>query len=135
MRHAEVGRARTTQSPMASKARKSMSQPETSRIAAFSELASDLAAACAEAIEANRLDDIPDDSLGQAFGAIVRLYAAKAQAGTAPRPYGRNSGVTVTDVAIGCTALLESAGLEVFELGAWQSMSGIGRLTPRASDS
>ncbi|MGA2941059.1 MAG: hypothetical protein ABSE50_03415 [Xanthobacteraceae bacterium] len=106
-----------------------MSQSE--RIAAFPDLASDLAAACAEAIETRRLDDIPNDSLGQAFGAIVRLYAAKAQLGEAPRPYGRNSGVTVTDVAIGCTALLESAGLEVFELGAWQSMSGIGRLTPQ----
>jgi hypothetical protein len=99
------------------------------RVEAFPDLASDLAAACAEAIEANRLDEIPNDSLGQVFGAIVRLYAAKAQIGPAPRPYGRNSGVTVTDVAIGCTALMESAGLEAFELGAWQSMSGIGRLT------
>jgi hypothetical protein len=107
-----------------------MSQSEHVRISRFPELASDLAAACAEAIDSNRLDDIPNESLGQAFGAIVRLYAAKAQMGAAPRPYGRNSGVTVTDVVIGCTALLESAGLEVFELGAWQSMSGIGRLTP-----
>lgn len=106
-----------------------MSQSERGRINGFPELASDLAAACAQAIDSNRLDDIPNESLGQAFGAIVRLYAAKAQMGTAPRPYGRNSGVTVTDVVIGCTALLESAGLEVFELGAWQSMSGIGRLT------
>jgi hypothetical protein len=106
-----------------------MSQSE--RVTGFADLASDLAAACAEAIEAQRLDDIPNDSLGQAFGAIVRLYAAKAQLGEAPRPYGRNAGVTVTDVAIGCTALLESAGLEVFELGAWQTMSGIGRLTPQ----
>lgn len=106
-----------------------MSQSE--RITAFADLASDLAAACAEAIETERLDDIPNESLGQAFGAIVRLYAAKAQLGEAPRPYGRNAGVTVTDVAIGCTALLESAGLEVFELGAWQTMSGIGRLTPQ----
>ena len=101
------------------------------RNAAFAALASDIAAAIADAIEKERLDDIPDDSLGQAFGAIVRLYAAKAQLGDAPRPFGRNSGVTVTDVAIGCTALLESVGLEVFELGAWQSMSGIGRLTPQ----
>jgi hypothetical protein len=101
------------------------------RVTGFADLASDLAAACAEAIETERLDDIPNDSLGQAFGAIVRLYAAKAQLGEAPRPYGRNAGVTVTDVAIGCTALLESAGLEVFELGAWQAMSGIGRLTPQ----
>lgn len=105
------------------------------RIADFSNLASDLAAACAEAIETQRLDDIPNDSLGQAFGAIVRLYAAKAQLGEAPRPFGRNAGVTVTDVAIGCTALLESAGLEVFELGAWQSMSGIGRLTSHGGKS
>jgi hypothetical protein len=105
-----------------------------SRIAAFADIASDLAAACAEAIETNRIGEIADDSLGQAFGAIVRLYAAKAQLGPAPRPYGRNSGVTVTDVAIGCTALLESAGLEVFELGVWQSMSGVGRLTPRGRD-
>jgi hypothetical protein len=100
----------------------------------FAALASDLAAACAEAIEHERLDDIPDDSLGQAFGALLRLYAAKAQHGEAPRPFGRNSGVTVTDVAIGCTALLESVGLEVFELGAWQTMSGIGRLTPHSRD-
>jgi hypothetical protein len=104
------------------------------RNAAFAALASDIAAACADAIEHERLDDIPDDSLGQAFGAIVRLYAAKAQHGEAPRPFGRNSGVTVTDVAIGCTALLESVGLEVFELGAWQAMSGIGRLTPHSRD-
>jgi len=109
-----------------------MSQSE--RIAGFPDLASDIAAACAEAIETRRLDDIPDDSLGQAFGAIVRLYAAKAQMGNAPRPFARNSGVTVTDVAIGCTALLEGAGIEVFELGAWQSMSGIGRLTPTGRD-
>lgn len=114
---------------------KFMSQSERKGIDAFSELASGLAAACAEAIELDRIDDIPDDALGQAFGAIVRLYAAKAQAGTAVRPYGRNSGVTVTDVAIVCTALLESARLEVFELSAWQAMSGIGRLKPQTRDS
>jgi hypothetical protein len=100
----------------------------------FAALASEIAAACAEAIEHGRVDEIPDDSLGQVFGALVRLYAAKAQMGQAPRPFGRNSGVTVTDVAIGCTALLESVGLEVFELGAWQTMSGIGRVTPSSRD-
>ena len=95
----------------------------------FESLASDLAAACAIAIESDRLDDIPDDSLGQIIGAAVRIYAAKAQIGSARRPFGRNSGVTVTDVAIACTALLEGVNLQVFELGAWQSMSGIGRIT------
>ena len=101
--------------------------------AAFAALASDLAAACAEAIEHERLDSIPDDSMGQALGALIRLYAAKAQMGNAPRPFGRNSGVTATDVAISCTALLQGVGLEVFELGAWQTMSGIGRFTPPPS--
>jgi hypothetical protein len=104
-----------------------MSQSEGN--ASFAALASDMAAAIAETIEADRLDEIPDDSLGQVFAAVVRLYAAKAQQGNAPRPFGRNSGVTATDVAIGCTAMLEGVGLQVFELGAWQTMSGIGRLT------
>src|SRR5262249_39254854 len=98
--------------------------PET-----FDQLASAIAAICAEAIEQERVDGVSNEALGQVFGAVVRLYAAKAQMGQAVRPFGRNSGVTATDVAIGCTALLDSVGLEVFELGAWQSMSGIGRLT------
>lgn len=104
-----------------------MSQSEAS--ASFAALASDIAATVAQTIDADRLDDIPDDSLGQVFAAVVRLYAAKAQQGNAPRPFGRNSGVTATDVAIGCTAMLEGVGLQVFELGAWQTMSGVGRLT------
>ena len=94
----------------------------------FATTASELAAACAIAIENDWIDDVPDDSLGQVIGAALRVYAAKAQKGQATRPIGRNSGVTVTDIAIGCTALLDSVGLQVFELGAWQSMSGLGKL-------
>jgi hypothetical protein len=93
----------------------------------FAALASEISAFCADAIEANRLDDVPDDSLGQVFASVVRLFAAKAQAGPAPRPFGRNSGVTPTDVVIGASAMLDAAGLAVFELGAWQAMSRVGR--------
>ena len=100
-----------------------MSQSEQ---AEFATLASELAARCADAIDANRLD-VPDDSLGQVFASVVRLFAAKAQAGPARRPFGRNSGVTPTDVVIGCSAMLDAAGLAVFELGAWQAMSQVGR--------
>jgi len=109
-----------------------MSQSEACET--FQTLAGAIAGACAQAIEEDHIDAIPDESLGQVFAAVVRLYAAKAQMGQAVRPFGRNSGVTVTDVAIGCTALLESVGLEVFELGAWQAMSGIGRLSPTSGD-
>jgi len=58
----------------------------------------------------------------------VRIYAAKAQAGVTPRPFARNSGIAITDVAICCTALMDCVGLSSFELGAWQSMSGLGKL-------
>ena len=101
--------------------------PSERRIAAFPELASDLAAACAEAIEQNRLADIPDEALGQIFASVVRLYAAKAHEGEAPRPFARNSGVTATDVMVGCTAMLEAVGSLVFELGLFQSMSNVGK--------
>jgi hypothetical protein len=103
-----------------------MSQSEA-EATTFGALASEIAARCAAAIEADRLDDIPDDSLGQVFASVVRLFAAKAQAGPAPRPFGRNSGVTPTDVVIGASAMLDAAGLAVFELGAWQAMSRVGR--------
>ncbi|HWV43539.1 MAG: hypothetical protein KIT76_01390 [Pseudolabrys sp.] len=94
----------------------------------FSDLASDLSARCLEAIEQNRLEDIPADALGQAFASVLQVYAAKAQAGENLLPFGRNSGVTATDVAIGCTAMLEAVNLALFELGAWQNMSSVGRI-------
>ena len=105
----------------------------TDRARKFAELASELAALCAETIEADGLDgttiaNIPDDSLGQVIGSVVRLYAAKAQSGPAPYPFARNSGVTDTDVMIACTAMLDGVGLNVFELGMWQDMPGIGHL-------
>ena len=103
-----------------------MSRSEAARD--FSELASDLSARCLDAIEQTRLDDISSDSLGQAFASVLQVYAAKAQAGESVLPYGRNSGVTATDVAIGCTAMLEAVNLALFELGAWQNMSSIGRI-------
>lgn len=106
-----------------------------SRAARFAELASEVAALCAETFEADAVDGnalatIPNDSLGQLLASVVRVYAAKAQSGPAPYPFARNSSVTPTDVMIGCTAMLDGLGLNVFELGMWQDMSGIGKLGP-----
>ena len=39
----------------------------------------------------------------------------------------KNSGVTVTDVMIGCTAMLEAVNSLVFELGLWQSWTSLGK--------
>jgi hypothetical protein len=102
-----------------------MSQSEVAH--SFESLASEISALCADAIERGQLDAIPDDSLGQVFASVVRLFAAKSQAGPAPLPFGRNSGVTPTDAVIGCSAMLDAVGLAVFELGAWQAMSRVGR--------
>jgi hypothetical protein len=98
---------------------------------AFSDLAMELSACCLDAIECDRLDEIPNDRLGQMFASIVRVYAAKAQKGETVTPFGRNSGVTATDVAIGCTAMMDGVGLALFELGAWQTMTNV---RPRASN-
>jgi hypothetical protein len=93
----------------------------------FATLASEIAARCAEAVEHDTLDAVPDDALGQAFASMVRVFAAKAQAGRTPRPFGRNSGIAPTDVMVACSAMLDSTGLNFFELGAWQAMSRVGR--------
>ncbi|MBS0246431.1 MAG: hypothetical protein JSR61_07400 [Proteobacteria bacterium] len=94
----------------------------------FSDLATEISARCLEAVESGRFDDVPSDALGQVFASAVQLFAAKAQAGESVLPFGRNSGVTTTDVAIGCTAMLDAVNLALFELGAWQAMSSVGRI-------
>ncbi len=108
---------------------------EAERAARFAELASEFAALCADTFEADAfggtaLATIPNDSLGQVLASIIRIYAAKAQSGPAPYPFARNSAVTPTDVMISCTAMLDGLGLDVFELGMWADMSGIGKLGP-----
>lgn len=94
----------------------------------FGALAAEIAGRMAEAVDDRALDRVPDEALGQIFGSLIRVFAAKAQDGRTPRPFARNSGIAITDVAICCTALMDSVGLSTFELGAWESMSGLGKL-------
>jgi hypothetical protein len=104
------------------------------RKAKIAELASDIAATFAQTIEEDRLSDVPDDSLGQLFASVVRLYAAKAQIGNPPRPFARNSGITATDVMIGCTAMLEGVNVPLFDLALWQSWSTVGKRLPEDAE-
>ncbi|MGH7087940.1 MAG: hypothetical protein ACREFQ_03480, partial [Stellaceae bacterium] len=50
-----------------------------------------------------------------------------AQEGEPPPPFAGNVGVTVTDVMINCTAMLEAVNSLVFELGLWQSWTSLGK--------
>ena len=91
----------------------------------FGDLTTELSARCLGAIENDQLHSIPSEQLGQMLATIFRVYAAKAQAGESIVPFGRNDGVTATDVAIGCTAMMDAVGLQLFELGAWQTMTNV----------
>ena len=104
-----------------------MSPSDAAKGARISELASELAGLMSEAVDENRLADIPDEAIGQVLAACVRAYGAKCQDGDAPPPFARNMGVTVTDVMIGCTAMLEAVNSLVFELGLWQSWTSLGK--------
>ena len=104
-----------------------MSPSEVARAARVQELASELAGLMAEAVDENRLSDVPDEALGQLFAACVRVYGAMAQDGETPSPFSGNIGVTVTDVMISCTAMLEAVNSLVFELGLWQSWTSLGK--------
>ena len=90
------------------------------------ELASEIAARLNDSVDNYRLEDIPDDSLGQLFASVVRAYGAKVQNNENPRVFGRNSGITPTDVMIGVTGMLDGVNLQLFEVGLWQSWSGHG---------
>ena len=84
----------------------------------------------ADALKEERLDDVPDDSLGQLFASVLRLYAAKIESGDLIRTFPSGSGVTATDALIGCTAILQAADISLFALNHWQSMTTIGKHLP-----
>jgi hypothetical protein len=83
-----------------------------------------------EALKEERLDDVPDDALGQLFASVLRLYAAKIESGDLIRTFPSGSGVTATDALIGCTAILQAADISIFALNHWQSMTTIGKHPP-----
>jgi len=86
------------------------------------------------ALKEERLGDVPDDSLGQLFASVLRLYAAKIESGDLIRCFPSGSGVTATDALIGCTAILQAADISLFTLNHWQSMTTIGKHPPDDED-
>jgi hypothetical protein len=96
----------------------------------IADLASEVVALFDAILKEERLGDVPDDALGQLFASVVRLYAAKVAAGNLPRAFARDSGITATDVMIGCTAILQATDVKLFDLGHWQAMTTIGKHDP-----
>ncbi len=106
-----------------------MSMPEERR-AQIAGLAAEVTALFDEILKEESLGDVPDDSLGQLFASVLRIYAAKVESGDLARAFTPKSGITATDVMIGCTAILQAAGVKLFDLGHWQAMSTIGKHDP-----
>lgn len=67
-------------------------------------------------------DAIDADELRRLLVAVVRLYAAKAEA-EGPFPAAPPGALTATEVMVAAAALLKAANVNVFELGLWQSWS------------
>jgi len=90
------------------------------------ELAFQLADPCEASIDAGKLDVLSDQALTSALNALLRVLAARAQEDRTVNLASGNSRLTATDAVITCTAILESASIEVFELAAWQAMTSKG---------
>ena len=92
----------------------------------FGLIASAFADRCEASLELNDLAAVPDEELAKALVGAIRLFAAKAQNGETPAIAHGNHVVSATDGAIFATAVLESVGIEIFELAAWQACSNVG---------
>jgi hypothetical protein len=68
--------------------------------------------------------------LAELLGAATRAYAARRAGGDPLAPFAGASGdcaPTATDVAITAAAMLDDAGIEIFELGLWRTWGDPGR--------
>lgn len=90
------------------------------------ELAFQLAEQCERSIEAGDLSAVSEAALTAALTAMLRLLAARAQNDLTVDMSVGNNRLSATDAVIASTAILESASIEVFELAAWQAMTGVG---------
>lgn len=91
----------------------------------FSAAASEIASLVDDAVAEGRIAALDDDALGQALAALTRLYVAKAETGAKLMPFGRNTAVTPTEIAIASLAMLDAGRMEIFELGLWEQMTNI----------
>ena len=56
---------------------------------------------------------------------LAKIYAANVEAGNKYPVVGNRMAISGTEAMILCGALLKAVDLQVFELGMWQSWSGL----------
>jgi hypothetical protein len=75
--------------------------------------------------EAGELDVLTPEATQALMGVICRIYSANQESGNKYPLLSGRSVVSGTDAMITCSALLKAVDLQVFELGMWQSWSGV----------
>ena len=99
-----------------------MSSSETAAVAAEVARQADALRALADGLlERGEAVEVSEASIQQGLAALVKLYAAKWDAGARFSPVAPDGGVTATAVMVMTTALLKAAHVELFELGMWQA--------------
>jgi hypothetical protein len=82
-------------------------------------LGADFVEAAEHALSSGRLEQVGDLELERIMTAAVRLYAAKAESeGSCARPISPEM-VTPTDVVVTASALIRSAGLNLWDVSMW----------------
>ena len=84
-----------------------------------------LVAALEAKFEAGELDVLTPEATQALMGVICRIYSANQESGNKYSLLSGRAAVTGTDAMITCSSLLKAVDLHVFELGMWQSWSGI----------
>ena len=71
------------------------------------------------------IDAISPQAMHALLAALLKAYGVNVEAGDAYPVLAGPASVSGTDVLTMCGALLKAADLQVFELGMWQSWSGL----------
>jgi len=82
-------------------------------------LGTDFVEAADDALATGRLERVTDAELERIMTAAVRLYAAKAEADGSPARPVTPDMVTPTDVVVTVSALIRSAGLNLWDVSMW----------------
>ena len=70
-------------------------------------------------------EPVSDILVQEGMTALTRMYATKFQLGERWDPFLDSNCVPATAAMIMCTAMMRQVNVEVFELGMWQSWSGV----------
>ena len=82
-------------------------------------LGADFVEAAEHALSSGRLEQVGDAELERIMTAAVRLYAAKAESeDSSARPVNPDM-VTPTDIVVTVSALIRSAGLNLWDVSMW----------------